>query len=398
MLAAAMTLSMASAVPVSAAGNSVAASVSINSLSSTSFKKKKVSVKKKYTATTKSVTISWKKLSGATGYRVYRYDYSAKKWRKVKTSKKTSYKDTTLKPGTNYLYCVKGYKKRKGKTYWSKKSAKKYVATKPNRSTVSVSNITDTTASLSWKRLNCDGYVLMRKNSNGKYTKVKTIKGKNNTSINLSGLKQNTNYSYGIKAYKRDKAKTNNYGKLATTKFTTAKKKPKPQKSWVDELSNLERAYYNVGMNSFNDSDWKLVYDDLCERALSFDEKKTVYISQGYYCEGNYVTFPEELHITIDTELTCSHDIADNGAPTYYHGGFICGATAKPRDFTCREDVLWWMEACGSNIDRTIQEATGYGYYDDPDMISYDVSVNPGWYFDDHMKSLEQIVYITLYG
>lgn len=243
LMAIAMMLSTASAIPATAA-TSLTTSASVTSVSSSSFNSKKVIVKKKYTVSTKSATISWKKLTEATGYRIYRYDTVNKKWLKLKTTKKTSYQDKTLKPGNVYKYCVKAYKKSNGKTYWSKKSATKTISTKPNKVTIKVSNITDSTAKLTWNKVNCDGYVIMKQGDDGTYNKVKTIKGKTKTSVSLIDLKSGSGYSCGIKAYKSDKNGKINYSKLTTIDFTTDKKN---ETNWVDNLSSLERAYYNFG-------------------------------------------------------------------------------------------------------------------------------------------------------
>lgn len=66
-----------------------------------------------------SVTLSWDELPEATGYRVYRYNTSTKKYKALKTTLKTTYTDSSLKSGTRYYYIVKSYTKVKGECYWS---------------------------------------------------------------------------------------------------------------------------------------------------------------------------------------------------------------------------------------------------------------------------------------
>ncbi len=63
-----------------------------------------------------SVTLKWKAVDGAKGYRVY--IYKGKKWKAVKTLKSTSYKVTDLEASTKYQFKVRGYEKVKGKTKW----------------------------------------------------------------------------------------------------------------------------------------------------------------------------------------------------------------------------------------------------------------------------------------
>ncbi|MCI9598361.1 MAG: fibronectin type III domain-containing protein [Firmicutes bacterium] len=71
----------------------------------------------------KKATIKWKKVKGATGYRVY---YKARgSWKRLKTTKGTSYTKKKLKSGTRYTFTVKAYKTYKGRTYMSSFKTKK---------------------------------------------------------------------------------------------------------------------------------------------------------------------------------------------------------------------------------------------------------------------------------
>lgn len=64
---------------------------------------------------TNSISLSWKKVTGATGYEVYRY--SGKKWIKLGTTSKTSFTDSkSLKKGTQYQYKVRAVQKISKKT------------------------------------------------------------------------------------------------------------------------------------------------------------------------------------------------------------------------------------------------------------------------------------------
>ena len=187
-----------------------------------------------------------------------------------------------------------------------------------------------------------------------------------------------------------------------TAETTATTPAPPTQANWIDDLSDLERAYYNFGTNkNFTDSDWDLIYDDLCARAMSFDGKQDVYISPGgcivyddCQWEPKKVHFPGVLHITINPELYCSHEIGENGAPTDWNGGFLPGASIHTdsdlyeiNDITSYKDVLWWMEECRAVIDNTILCDTGYLYYyweGDEDYewhskYGHDVDINPDW-------------------
>lgn len=71
------------------------------------------------------VKLTWKKVSEATGYAVYRYNPSAGKYERIKTigsAETVSYTDTGRTMGTTYKYRVKAYKKTDGTAAYSKSS------------------------------------------------------------------------------------------------------------------------------------------------------------------------------------------------------------------------------------------------------------------------------------
>ncbi len=79
-----------------------------------------------------SVQIRWKKISGVSGYLIYRYNKKTKKYvriAKVKGNTKFTYTNKKLKKSRTYKYKVKAYKQLGGKTLKGKISAKKSVLT-----------------------------------------------------------------------------------------------------------------------------------------------------------------------------------------------------------------------------------------------------------------------------
>lgn len=66
----------------------------------------------------KTATVKWEKVSGASGYEIYRATSKNGKYQKVTTVKKggtTSYKNTKLKKGKTYYYKVRAYRTVNGK-------------------------------------------------------------------------------------------------------------------------------------------------------------------------------------------------------------------------------------------------------------------------------------------
>ncbi|OPJ60750.1 M4 family metallopeptidase [Clostridium oryzae] len=70
-------------------------------------------------SSSKSITISWKKVTAASGYKVYRAASSKGTYKLTKTTASTKYKDTGLKKGKTYYYKIKAYETANSKKVYS---------------------------------------------------------------------------------------------------------------------------------------------------------------------------------------------------------------------------------------------------------------------------------------
>ena len=87
------------------------------------FKKRVPKIKSVKAVNSSTLKITWKKVSGANGYVVYRATAPKGKYKKVKTVKKgTKLTNSKLKKGKKYYYKVRAYKKIDKKKYYSKYS------------------------------------------------------------------------------------------------------------------------------------------------------------------------------------------------------------------------------------------------------------------------------------
>lgn len=152
----------------------------------------------KASQTTTSITLTWKKVSGATSYTVYDY-FSDEKITTVKTNKATIKK---LYDSTNYEYYVIANAKIDGKTYSSSKVVIK-TATKPL--TVSYLSVKSGSkkATLNWYAEYCNGYVIyMATSKNGEYKKIKTISNSDwEYSYTVKNLTKGKTYYFKMKTY-----------------------------------------------------------------------------------------------------------------------------------------------------------------------------------------------------
>jgi uncharacterized protein YjdB len=165
----------------------------------------KVSITKAVSASYNKTKITWKKVSNAAGYTVYRATAKNGKYTAVKTvsGKTLSYTDKKVTTGKTYYYKVAAYVTKSGNKSYGVKSAVKSVKVVPAAvSNLSVKNTAGRNVKVKWGKVaGADGYVVYRtKKTDGKFKAVATVKnGVTYTSVKLSKGKT---YSYKVRAYK----------------------------------------------------------------------------------------------------------------------------------------------------------------------------------------------------
>lgn len=169
-------------------------------------------------SSTTALKVTWKKVSGASGYELYRATSKNGKYSKVTTIKKgktVSYTDKKRSCGKVYYYKVRAYRTVSGKKYYGSYSPVVSGFTTPGKVSWSTSKITMSTTSvtLKWKKVSeATGYEIFRSTSkNSGYKKVKTISKNSTLSWKNTGLTKNTKYYYRIRAYKKS-GKNTAYG------------------------------------------------------------------------------------------------------------------------------------------------------------------------------------------
>ena len=152
------------------------------------------------------ITFKWNLVSDADGYQVYRKVNSGK-WKAMKTTKETAYKDKDTKAGYKYSYTVKAYKFIDGKKVYSGYN-KKGLSGKLN-TTVSLKT-KNNTVSVSWKKTNgASGYYIYRATSkNGKYSKIKTITSGKTLKYTDKKVKLGKTYYYKVIPFKKISGKS----------------------------------------------------------------------------------------------------------------------------------------------------------------------------------------------
>lgn len=148
--------------------------------------------------TSKGVQISWKKVSVASSYRVYRKTGSGS-WKLVKKLNKSTFTftDTNVKSGTKYSYAVKAVSSGKLSGYATKtiEYLKKPIV-KSAKSTKSGVTIKYS------KTAGADKYRIYRKlNGDDEWTRIATVKGSSKVSYTDKKAKKGKTYRYTVRAY-----------------------------------------------------------------------------------------------------------------------------------------------------------------------------------------------------
>ena len=152
------------------------------------------------TQTVNSITLSWKKVTGATSYRVFVHNGTG--WKTLADVSALTYKATDLKAGTSYKFAVRAYV-TDGSTTVSAPSYSTLTAyTRPDKpATVTVSAKATDSITLSWSKCTgAVGYRVYVKTSSG----WKTLKTTTALSYKATGLSKNTKYTFAVKPYLKD--------------------------------------------------------------------------------------------------------------------------------------------------------------------------------------------------
>ena len=166
--------------------------------------------KSNFKSSANTVKMSWSKVNGATGYRVYKYNTSTKKWQTVANTKNTSYTFKNLKAGTTCKFTVRAYKTLDKKTYLSPKYSTFTSSTNPAAVNFKLTAGTKK-ATVKWSKVTgASGYKVYYKTSkNGKWIGLKTVNNRT-TSYIKTNLAKGKTYYFTVKAYRTTGGKTYN--------------------------------------------------------------------------------------------------------------------------------------------------------------------------------------------
>lgn len=217
------------------------------------------------------VTLSWKKVSGATGYNVYSYNASTKKYTLLLTTTSVSATVKKLKAATAYKLCVSAYRTASGTKYEGAKSAQVSITTLPAKVANVKAATTDTSITLTWdKAAGATGYYVYSYNTfTKKYTKIATVKS---PAVTVKDLKKGTKYSFAVCAYMTSGSTTVTGEKSAViTATTTESAKASLEKAQKIFRSGTFDVVYSMNLKDLGMGDMDGMEDFLVDDNISVE-------------------------------------------------------------------------------------------------------------------------------
>ena len=158
--------------------------------------------------TSSGIKLSWNKITGVYGYRVYQKTSNG--WKRIKSTTSTSFTDSAVSANQTKTYTIRCIDK-KGNTisgFNSKGWSKKHTATTPK-----ITKLTNTSkgVSVTWNKVTgVYGYRLYRKYAGGSWTRVKDT---TSTSFTDSGAKKGKKVTYTVRCIDKKGNTISDYNK-----------------------------------------------------------------------------------------------------------------------------------------------------------------------------------------
>lgn len=225
--------------------------------------------------TSTGYTLSWGKVENAVKYRVYKYDETTGKYKRIKTVSKNS---VTLEaePLTTAKYKVKAGVKSGGKTVYSAYSSSVTAKSAPAKVTgLKYKDNTTSSYTLTWSKVsgNIKGYLIYKYNSTtGEYEYLASTK---KTSYKVKNLSSGETGYYIVKAYVKDGSK-----KVKGDDSKKLKVKTLPSKVKGVAISEQTTNSYTLSWNAVNGAKGYEIYE--------YNSKKEKYVRIGKTVKTSY--------------------------------------------------------------------------------------------------------------
>lgn len=161
----------------------------------------------------KKLKVAWKKISGASGYRIYRSTSKNGVYKEIKTitdGTKTNYTDTTVKAGKLYYYKIAVQNKNKKTIGYSENSEPLGGRTVAVPVLAKAKSVSGAKIRISWSAVSrATGYQVYRSEKQGSgYSRIATITSGQTTTYEDVAPKTNTTYYYKVRTVNKNNGKT----------------------------------------------------------------------------------------------------------------------------------------------------------------------------------------------
>ena len=249
------------------------------------------------TLSNSEIKLSWKKVSGASGYSVcMRKNGKYPQIADVKSGSTLTYTVKNLTNATRENFKVRAYKTVKGKKVYGAYSDNWNTATNPQPAKgLKVSSVSYDSVKLSWTKIGCTNYRIYQ-NIKGEWKEIGKTTG---TSYTVKKLAPATKYQFKIRACKQDDKKTNNnhYGKYSGVVTATTKKSDKITQADIDAMKAELTAYsrdkaeyikehytefwkYGIDYNTLEEY-FSMVERKVSPQSSSYDRVDTISFTEG---------------------------------------------------------------------------------------------------------------------
>ena len=259
-----------------------------------------------FQSTKDGVKISWNKVSGAYGYRVFYKGSNG--WKGMENTTATSYLDTDVRDGKTYTYTVRCVDRDGNWTSGYNNTGWQYTYRKPMLATPSVTSITATAegVKISWNKVSgAYGYRVFYKGSNG-------WKGMDNTTATSyvdTDVRDGSTYTYTVRCVSAD-------GKTFTSQYDTAGKSIKfssPVSDYIDKLVST------AGSWAFEDVVSPAAQAGFTFMDLDFDGVNEFIVQRDGGTMHNFDAVVYTYKNGRVSKVPCSEEFIQNGNLRYYY-------------------------------------------------------------------------------
>lgn len=313
---------------------------------------------------TSSVTLKWKKVKGADGYIIYRYNSSSKKWVKAKQIKKgstTTAKISKLSDASQYKFKIYAYKLKRKKKILSAKSASLSAYTRPKATeSLSVEKKNAYNVKLSWKKVKkSGGYIIEYKNTSGEWKRLVKIADSETVYCTVQ-IPTDSGGSVRIKAYKKINKKTC----FSKTKSADFPRYPAGPSSIALPNQNPSNSNNNTTQDTTSKSEKYTISELYCYNGTMKIYGK-MYLPAGKTGKLPAVILSHSHSLTCDTLNTYCKMLASQGYAAYCFD--FCGGSNDSRSDGSMNDMTVFTEV--SDLKAVISQIRQLDYIDENNLF-----------------------------